>query len=763
MNFQLLPVASLHALGWSLVHFIWQGTLIALVYQCLVRSGCFKSASTRYIIGCLAMVAMCLAPIITYCQYQEHQTTAAMEVGHNAVANGIGATQNPSVNHPLEPAKPAISSSLEIAKASNPNHPSFDIRSFINPALPWIVAFWGLGVLCLSLRLLVGWMHLQTYYGQSKNLVLNEWQETLDRLAHQMSIQRPVRLVQSILTETPAVVGYLRPFILFPATALTGLNNHQIELLLAHELAHVRRHDYLVNLIQSLAEVLLFYHPAVWWLSCQVREEREHCCDDIAVKCCGSKLEYARTLMVMEQLRELAPALGVGAKSGSLLKRVRRLLDPQVPSRGQSAWWVLGVLFLMVGMAGINRSTAAQKAADKVPNPKISVGVNLPPAVAEKPGDSSAKSGMSKSPWFRQLKNGMSVELLGVSVDTDDKKKTWWTPNGKSTIEAPYDERKGTHSFGTPRVPRQFAFRVLGPEAHLDAEIVPATSLSTAAQSAIKNGKELNDLLLIFADFASNQKTCDIQLNIAGGAWAIRSFADKGGSAISGSDYGILVSDSLEVDGKTRVTVTYKKSQSQQIRLQVKDLNEKVHSPVQTLVSHGIGDMQQESLVFPLPLNQVRLYQIETRERQMVEFKEVALNPAHLLILSPAAPRLQFRLVAQENHNDEAEEYANSIMGGATLRVLKEVLLNEKHVRSAKIQKNPISQYPEVAFTLTDEGTTIFHDITQTNMQRQLAIIFDNRLISAPRIMSPIPGGKGIISGSFTETEVKAIVDCLNK
>jgi len=389
--------------------------------------------------------------------------------------------------------------------------------------------------------------------------------------------------------------------------------------------------------------------------------------------------------------------------------------------------------------------------------------VNLPPAVAEKPGDSQLNSEKSKSPWFRPLKNGLSVELVGVSVDAEEKNRSWWTPDGRNTIEAPYDESKGKHSFGNPRVPRQFVFRVLGPEAHVDAEIIPATTLSTAAQSAIKNGKELNNLVLIFADFPLNQKTCDIRLNIAGGEWAIRSFADKGGSAISGSDYGILVSDSLEVDGKTRVTVTYKKSPSQQIRLQVKDISEKVHSPIQTLVSHGIGDIQQESVVFPLPLNQVRQYQIETRERQTEEFKGVALNPANLLIISPPLSRLQFRLVAEENQQNEAEEYANSGNSGVTLRVLKEVLLTEKHVRSAKVQRNYANQNPEVAFTLTDEGKVKFHQITQSNIQRQLAIIFDKRLLSAPRIMSPIPGGKGVISGNFSEEEAKALADCLNK
>src|SRR5207253_10299038 len=135
-------------------------------------------------------------------------------------------------------------------------------------------------------------------------------------------------VLESAVVRVPAVVGWLRPVILLPASALTGLTPQQLDVLLAHELAHVRRYDYLVNLVLSVIEMLLFYHPAVWWVSRRVREEREHCCDDMAVPACGDAHFYATALLGMERLRSPLPTLSMAAAGGSLVARVRRLMAP---------------------------------------------------------------------------------------------------------------------------------------------------------------------------------------------------------------------------------------------------------------------------------------------------------------------------------------------------------------------------------------------------------------------------------------------------
>jgi beta-lactamase regulating signal transducer with metallopeptidase domain len=139
-----------------------------------------------------------------------------------------------------------------------------------------------------------------------------EWQRVAEHLSESLGLRRAVRLLESAAVEVPSVLGSLRPVILLPASTLTGLTPEQIEMVLAHELAHIRRHDFLVNLLQALVETLMFYHPAVWWMSRRVRIERENCCDDLAVAVCGNPLQYARALTRLEELRAGAHADGRG-------------------------------------------------------------------------------------------------------------------------------------------------------------------------------------------------------------------------------------------------------------------------------------------------------------------------------------------------------------------------------------------------------------------------------------------------------------------
>jgi uncharacterized protein (TIGR03435 family) len=128
----------------------------------------------------------------------------------------------------------------------------------------------------------------------------------------------------STVAEVPAVIGWLRPYILLPISALTGLGESELQAIIAHELAHVKRYDYLVNLLQNAIETLLFYHPAVWWLSGGIREERERCCDDLAVALCGDPILYAEALARLEEMRGI-PEPALAATGGDLLARIRRL------------------------------------------------------------------------------------------------------------------------------------------------------------------------------------------------------------------------------------------------------------------------------------------------------------------------------------------------------------------------------------------------------------------------------------------------------
>jgi beta-lactamase regulating signal transducer with metallopeptidase domain len=178
------------------------------------------------------------------------------------------------------------------------------LRFNLEDFLPYVSLLWMLGVALLSLRLLISFYLLRRYKKESFELSESWIQERLKMLAKRMDLKQPIKLLQTTTLTTPAVMGVVKPMLLIPSSLVSGLSVQQLDILLAHELAHIKRHDYLVNILQTLAETLLFYHPVVWWVSRVIRQEREHCCDDMALQVTGqSALEYAEVLLRLEKSR----------------------------------------------------------------------------------------------------------------------------------------------------------------------------------------------------------------------------------------------------------------------------------------------------------------------------------------------------------------------------------------------------------------------------------------------------------------------------
>jgi HEAT repeat protein len=213
-----------------------------------------------------------------------------------------------------------------------------------------VVLLWAAGVVVLSLRLMVRWRAIGLAKSMSTELVGDAWRQMIETLAQRLRVMRAVRVLQSAAVQVPSVVGWLRPVILLPTIALTGLTSEQWQAILAHELAHVRRSDYLINSLQTVVETLLFYHPAVWWVSGRIRLEREHCCDELAVAACGDAAVYMRALAEMEHLQGVPePALSVGG--GSLVRRVRHLAGADDGRRGHLPQRLAGAVALVVIVA----------------------------------------------------------------------------------------------------------------------------------------------------------------------------------------------------------------------------------------------------------------------------------------------------------------------------------------------------------------------------------------------------------------------------
>jgi uncharacterized protein (TIGR03435 family) len=297
-------------LGWTLVHFLWQGVVIAALYAAARRWKAFAPRpNTRYILACVALAAMMTAPLVTWSLMRP---SAAVPVSTH-LTDRI----------PFAAATGVATSSVSLMETVS-RVPSAHF-------MPWVVAIWLMGAITLWIRLIGGWIAAAHIGSTLIRPAPPEWQRTLSSLKARVGVTRPVRLLISALVQAPAVVGWLRPVVLVPSGAFTGLPYGQIEALLIHELAHIRRHDYLVNILQSVAEALLFYHPAVWWVSGHIRSERELCCDDIAVSLTGDAFTYALALAEIESARPAHLNAAMAANGGSLADRIARLLGQSRP------------------------------------------------------------------------------------------------------------------------------------------------------------------------------------------------------------------------------------------------------------------------------------------------------------------------------------------------------------------------------------------------------------------------------------------------
>jgi len=321
-------------LGWTLLHFLWQGAAVASVLACLNLTLRRSAPQARYVLACGSLLLMLALPGLTFRVLSAAPATLEADVATVGLAGDAVAGD----------ATPSPAASLPAAAS---------LGRRIESLLPGLVALWGAGVLLLCLRSFGGVALVRRLGRAGLSAPPAVLEATMARLAKTLGVRASVRLYESALVGVPTVVGWLRPVVLLPASTLTGLTARQLELILAHELAHVRRHDYLVNLVQSAAETLLFYHPAVWWVSNRMRVEREHCCDDLAVGACGSAVHYARALALLEGLCSDAPALAMAANGGSLFDRIARLVgrapEPSRAARGLAA--VLAVISLALALA----------------------------------------------------------------------------------------------------------------------------------------------------------------------------------------------------------------------------------------------------------------------------------------------------------------------------------------------------------------------------------------------------------------------------
>jgi beta-lactamase regulating signal transducer with metallopeptidase domain len=325
------------ALAWALLHFLWQGALLGLVAFVLFHV--FSTPAARYRVGIATLTAMLLALAATTVWIAVRAEPTAGVAAGTSVVPDQRAPMPPSSLRAVETAP---------GRASGSTLPST------------VLLVWLTGVIALSVRLLGGWLHARRVAHHDLRPAAPEILAMTRRLAERLVVSPMVDVAESAAVNVPIMIGWLKPVVILPTAVVSGFTPEQVEALLAHELAHVRRSDYLVNLLQAIVETALFYHPAVWWVSRRVRTAREHCCDDLTVTICD-RLVYARAL---SNLAEMAtPQLAMAATGDSLVDRVRRILGRPSESAEAGAGWLPVFLIMMLAAPALSTPSASSSRA----------------------------------------------------------------------------------------------------------------------------------------------------------------------------------------------------------------------------------------------------------------------------------------------------------------------------------------------------------------------------------------------------------------
>ncbi len=288
---------AIEPLGYALLHSLWQGVLVMVLLFAVLKIFKLEKPSIRYQFGVAALLLLAITSLITFNYYYQQKLFTPQLGGATAIT---------------------FQSQFDLTSA-------VVITDYLQLNFNYIIGLWLLGVSIMSVRFLGGWLYLIKLKNKATDCVNHDLVEQLAALKKRLAINQSIRLKISAAIDVPMVIGTLKPVILLPVTMLTGMSASQIEMVLAHELAHIKRYDFLINLFQYGMETLLFFNPTVWMISNFVRSEREHACDDLALDVTGDALAFAQTLAHVETIR-LSPNMAMQfAHKNNLLNRIKRL------------------------------------------------------------------------------------------------------------------------------------------------------------------------------------------------------------------------------------------------------------------------------------------------------------------------------------------------------------------------------------------------------------------------------------------------------
>ncbi len=330
----------LYSLALTLLHFLWQGLLVALILKSALVIIDKSKSQLRYALSTAAMLCNFLTSVLTFVIIYP-RTSTQLQTSESPI--------------PLT----TLVNELTL-QSSRVNYQEL-IPTIVSYSLPYLALFWLVAVLLLACKLLIEVYNVNKLPFQESMQPPAELLSRFNALTKQLSIKRLPTLLISMQIKVPMAIGWLKPVVLLPAGMVTGLNSAQLEMLILHELAHIRRHDYLVNFLQTVIEILFFFHPGVHWIGKQIRNEREYCSDDIAVQHCGDAIAYAHTLTDTASLcaknhNHTIPAMAMAASGGNLKVRVLRLVDHHcAPTNNTSKLLAAASLLLAITLLSINQ------------------------------------------------------------------------------------------------------------------------------------------------------------------------------------------------------------------------------------------------------------------------------------------------------------------------------------------------------------------------------------------------------------------------
>jgi beta-lactamase regulating signal transducer with metallopeptidase domain len=365
--------------GWTLVHSLWQGAIIAVVAAGLLAVIPRASSRLRYAVLCCALFAHLAAPVATAVVL----TPRALALTKSAGLSTAGSAPRARPEG-LTGGTPTFRETDERAAAPRARTLTPVITQAVAAAgqlerfLPFAVVLWLVGVAVGAVRRVGGWLLVRRLVSRATPASA-ALAARVNELGRVLGIRRAVRVLVSTDVTGPFTTGWLRPAIVMPLSMLSGLDPVHVDAILTHELAHIHRWDYVVAIIQSIALTVLFHHPVTWWLDRRLRIEREYCCDDVAVAASRDRVGYVRALAELESLRLGLPSLALAATDGSLQHRVVRLLSGRPPA-APGSWAPAVALLSLILAAGALNAASVPSAADSVRAPNDGAVV---PAVAQ--------------------------------------------------------------------------------------------------------------------------------------------------------------------------------------------------------------------------------------------------------------------------------------------------------------------------------------------------------------------------------------------